>query len=117
MRSKSVPQRVRMHFLVDASQPGRFSASAENGSGGERATGLGSGEEPAGGALPPPVGDQHFAQRLTELYLPILTALAAPYPDHPTAAVQVLYVEVGRFRYAEPGAIQRGQHRPVCQVF
>ena len=105
-----------MHRLGDRGQFRRLSAREENGLGRERATGLASRKEPLTGALPSPVSGQHFAERWRQHDLPVFAAFAASHPDNPAAAIKIVYVQPGYFRYPEPCAVHGRQDGPVAEV-
>jgi len=116
MRGKGMPQRMRMHRFGDRGQSRRLPAYPENRSGGKRTICLVSREEPVGGVFPPPVGDEHFAERVRQHDLPVFATLAIANPDHFSIAIEVLYFQVGHFRYPQSGSVHGGQNRPVARV-
>src|SRR5271170_5528720 len=103
MSGKGVPQRMRMHRLVDARPPRRFSACFENGFARYRTTRLSAREKPLFGAPPPPVRHQHFAKLVREHDLAILVSLTSAHPDDLAVAIKVAHLQVDRLRDPESG--------------
>lgn len=60
--------------------------------------------------------NRDYTLRLRQHHLPVLMALAASNPDHPTLAVEIGDFEFRHFRYTEPCAVHRCQDRPVLEV-
>jgi hypothetical protein len=54
--------------------------------------------------------------RLGQHHLSVLAAFPAANPDNAWCRIEVGYLQVGYFRYAETRAIHGGQHRPVFEV-
>ena len=107
---------MRMNRFGDAGLPRRLPASLENAIGSDGAARVPAWEEPVGGPLPTPVRGENLPERLRQHDLPVFVAFAVANPDHAAFAIQIGYLQVGHFRYAEPCAVHRGQNRAMSEV-
>src|SRR3954451_18182057 len=107
---------VRMNGFGKASELRRISAGQVNGFGGNRAIGIGAGEQPFHRAFGAPVAAEQFQQPRRQQGLPILASFSEAHPEYVPRGVDVTHFELCGFGDAESRAVEHGQHGAMAET-
>jgi hypothetical protein len=100
---------MRVDGLGNAGLARSGPARQENRLHGKRLVGQAARKQPLTGVFPTPIGSEQFQQCGRQQSLPVFATLAAAYPEHVAAAIDIAHLEMGDFRDSGSGGIHSGQ--------